>query len=138
MSRRVLIVDDDPAIRTSISEALAEENLEVTVAGDGAQALAMLARTNPDVILTDVRMPEIDGLSLLRLIKERGHDADIILMTAFDDMATVVAAMRHGAVEFLVKPVDVLELRALVHRALDDRRARIRAKQDAPAPLAPE
>jgi len=127
MPRRVLVVDDDPLIRRSLSETLREEGLDVTVADDGEHALALFQSAAPDVVLSDVRMPRMDGLALLATIRERAPSVDVILMTAFDDMPTVVAAMRGGAVEFLVKPVDLHELRALVDRVFDDRRARRQA-----------
>jgi two-component system, NtrC family, nitrogen regulation response regulator GlnG len=79
------------------------------------------------VILSDVRMSGLDGVALLRLLRERHSDADVILMTAFDDMSTVVSAMREGAAEFLVKPLDLHDLRRVIERVFDDRRARARA-----------
>jgi DNA-binding NtrC family response regulator len=124
MSRRLLIVDDDPTIRTALSDALSGTDLEVVAAESGAAALAILDRVKADVMLTDVRMPDIDGLALLRVVRERVPGLDVILMTAFDDMPTVVAAMREGAVEFLVKPLDLDELSAVIDRVFADRRAR--------------
>src|SRR5262249_28744624 len=123
MPRRVLIVDDDPLIRRSLSETLQEEGIEATVADDGVHALSLFQTAAPDVVLSDVRMPQMDGLALLATIRARAPHVDVILMTAFDDMPTVVSAMRGGAVEFLVKPVDLHQLRALIERVFDDRRA---------------
>jgi DNA-binding NtrC family response regulator len=124
MSRRVLIVDDDPAVRTSLSEALAEEGVDVAVAEDGERALATIARAAPAVVLCDVRMPAMDGLTLLQTLRERDPSIDVILMTAYDDMRTVVSAMRGGAVEFLVKPIDLDQLVGVIRRVFDDRRQR--------------
>ena len=101
MTRRVLVVDDDPLIRRSLAEALAEDGFDVTVAEDGERALAALHAAAPDVVLSDVRMPGLDGLALLDVLRRRASGVDVILMTAFDDMPTVVSAMRGGAVEFL-------------------------------------
>src|SRR5437868_6741186 len=103
--RRVLVVDDDLAIRTALGEALAEEGYEMTVAESGTAALAVFERAAPEVVLTDVRMDDTDGLALLGLLHERAPSTDVVLMTASDDMHTVVSAMRGGAVEFLTKPV---------------------------------
>ena len=69
MTRRVLVVDDDPTILDSVADALAEDGITVTVAEGGARALALLQRAAPDVVLSDVRMPDLDGLTLLREIK---------------------------------------------------------------------
>ncbi len=122
--QRILIVDDDEAIRTSTAESLVRHDREVRLADSASAALSGLDRWRPDVILCDVRMPGIDGLELLELLTERLPSADVIMMTAFDDMPTIVSAMRAGAVEFLVKPLDLHELRRTVDRLFDDRASR--------------
>lgn len=127
MTRRVLVVDDDPAIRTSIAEALSDDGIAVAVAESGTRALAVLAEAAPDIVLTDVRMPDLDGIGLLQVLRERTPSIDVVLMTAFDDMPTVVAAMRGGAVEFLVKPLNLRQLRRVVDRVFSDRRSRRRS-----------
>ena len=127
MSGSLLVVDDDAVVREALVEALAEAGYEVRAAGDGARAVALLAERAPDVVLSDVRMPGMDGLALLALLRERAPEIPVLLMTAFDDMPTVVAAMREGATDFLVKPLDLHELRTRVARVIDDRRARVRA-----------
>ncbi len=127
MTRRVLVVDDDPTILASVADILNEDGLTVTTADGGASALAMLERAAPDVVLSDVRMPDIDGLTLLREIRSKFPSSDVVIMTAFDDMPTVVSAMRGGAVEFLVKPLDLKQLRTAIRRVFEDRRSRARA-----------
>jgi DNA-binding NtrC family response regulator len=122
--QRLLIVDDDEAIRTSTAESLARHDREVRTAESATTALSGLDRWRPDVVLSDVRMPGLDGLELLQLLSERVPDADVIMMTAFDDMPTIVSAMRAGAVEFLVKPLDLGELRQTVDRLFADRAER--------------
>lgn len=124
MKQRVLIVDDDEAIRTSTAESLAKRDREVRTAESAASALSGLEKWQPDVVLSDVRMPGLDGLELLDVLHERVPSADVIMMTAYDDMPTVVSAMRAGAVEFLVKPLDLHELRRTVDRLFDDRAER--------------
>jgi DNA-binding NtrC family response regulator len=122
MAPHLLIVDDDPTVRESLADALERPNLRVSTAGDGEEALALLGGDRPDLVLTDVRMPGMDGVELLRRIRQRVPSAQVILMTAHDDMPSVVAAMREGAREFLVKPLDLAELRALVDRTLAEAR----------------
>ena len=117
MTHRVLVVDDEGTIRESLADALSDEGLVVQLAPDGRAALAMIAREVPDVVLADVRMPELDGLGLLRAIRTGAHDIDVVLMTAFDDMPTVAAAMREGAADFLTKPLDLHELRRVLRRS---------------------
>src|SRR6185295_10190549 len=110
MSTRVLVVDDDPSVRDALSRALAD-TFELRVAPSAEVALGAYASFAPDVVLTDVRMPGIDGLELLRLLRERAPAVDVIMMSAFDDMPTVVAAMREGACDFLAKPLDLHDVR---------------------------
>jgi DNA-binding NtrC family response regulator len=128
MRGRVLIVDDDAIVRESLRDALASDGLHVRCVESAASALATLDGAPPDVLLTDVRMPGMDGLELLSVLRERAPQIDVILMTAFDDMPTVVTAMSRGAVDFLIKPLDVVGLRRAVGRVLKDRRARMRAR----------
>lgn len=136
MPRRLLIVDDDPTVRTSLAEALADNGTtEVRVAAGPHRALAMLSDAEPDVVLSDVRMPDLDGIAFLKLLRERAPLVDVILMTAYDDMPTVVAAMREGAVEFLVKPLDLHHLKRVLDAVFDDRRDRARATRGPPAEL---
>lgn len=137
MPRHLLIVDDDPTIRTSLAEALADNGTtEVRVAEGPHQALAMLDAATPDVVLSDIRMPEMDGISFLKLLRERAPSVDVILMTAYDNMPTVVAGMRAGAVEFLVKPIDLHQLRRALDAVFDDRRSRSRAPRPKAGELA--
>ncbi len=123
MSRSILVVDDDHRVRTSLSEALEDPSTEVRMAEDGEAALAAIARGTPDLVISDVRMPGMDGLALLGVLKERVPDVPVILMTAFDDLPTVVQAMRQGAVDFLVKPLDLGQVKEVMDKAFSDREA---------------
>ena len=135
--RRLLIVDDDPSIRTSLAEALADDGMTEARVADGPQrALAMLGIEVPDVVLSDVRMPEMDGIAFLKLLHERAPGIDVILMTAYDDMPTVVSAMRAGAVEFLVKPLDLHQVRRVLDATFEDRKSRARTARVPVADLA--
>jgi two-component system, NtrC family, response regulator HydG len=124
MPARLLIVDDDPTVRESLAEALCDDGYEVRCADDGTRAVLALNGYTPDVVLADVRMPEMGGFELLRLLQERAPAVDVIVMTAFDDMPTIVAAMREGARDFLVKPLDLHELRRVLRKVMEDRRTR--------------
>ncbi len=127
MRHRLLLVDDDSTIRASLTEALSDAATEVLAVESAERALTVVSTDPVDVVLTDVRMAGLDGVTLLKLLRERAPDVDVLLMTAYDDMATVVAAMREGATEFLVKPLDLHELRRLLARVFDDRLARSRS-----------
>ena len=128
MNRHVLLVDDDAAIRAAISDALRTAGFVVDVADSGTAALATVGKSQADVVVTDVRMPDLSGLDVLRELRSRAPDVDVILMTAFDDMPTVVEAMKHGAAEFLVKPLDLDELQRTLDRVFSDRALRQRKR----------
>jgi DNA-binding NtrC family response regulator len=119
--RHLLIVDDDASVRASLEDALTVDGLRVSGACDGVEALERMASEQVDLVLTDVRMPRVDGLELLRRIRARMPAVDVVLMTAYDDMPVVDAAVRDGARDFLVKPLDLGVLRALVERLLGER-----------------
>ncbi len=127
MARSILIVDDDARIRTSLAQGLQKVSDDVRTAEDAEAALASFSHAPPTVVVADVRMPGMDGLDLLRVLKERAPDTSVIMMTAFDDLPTVATAMREGAVEFLVKPIDLHQLSRVIERVFEDREARARA-----------
>jgi DNA-binding NtrC family response regulator len=120
----ILIVDDDTRILTSLTRALASPELSVRTAPGAEEALAALAREPADVVLLDLKMPGMDGMELLRILRERMPDIDVIMMTAYDELPTVAEAMRVGAVEFLVKPLNLQQLRRLLDRIVEDRATR--------------
>jgi two-component system, NtrC family, response regulator HydG len=122
--RRLLVVDDDDTVRASLIEALTDTSTSVLGAESAESALRVVGSSGTDIVLTDVRMAGLNGVELLRLLRERAPDIDVVLMTAFDDMETVVSAMREGAVEVLVKPLDLHELRRLLSRVFEDRLTR--------------
>ncbi len=124
MARSILIVDDDARIRTSLAQGLQKVSDDVRTAEDAEAALVSFSNGSPAVVVADVRMPGMDGLDLLRILKERAPDTSVIMMTAFDDLPTVATAMREGAVEFLVKPIDLHQLSRVIERVFEDREAR--------------
>ncbi len=131
MKRSLLIVDDDPRVRTSLVSALGDGHLTVRAAEDAESALAALGDGPVGVVLSDVKMPGMSGLDLLKMLKERAPDLDVILMTAYDDLPLVAEAMKEGAADFLVKPLDLHRLRGVLDRVFEDRQARNRIKAKA-------
>jgi DNA-binding NtrC family response regulator len=123
MSRSILVVEDDERLRGSLARVLGTIAADVRTAATAEQALAQLAAAPVDLVITDVRMPGMSGLELLGLLRERAPDMAVVLMSAYDDLPTVAAAMRDGAADFLVKPLDLHQLRAVVSRVFADRRA---------------
>jgi DNA-binding NtrC family response regulator len=94
---RLLVVDDDDAHRKTLAGYLTRQGYRVTAADSAEQALTLLSEADPEVILSDIRMPGLSGIELLKKLTDSGHPADVILITAFEDMQTAVEAMRIGA-----------------------------------------
>ncbi|HET8729584.1 MAG TPA: nitrogen regulation protein NR(I) [Moraxellaceae bacterium] len=118
---RVWIIDDDRSIRWVLEKALMQEGLSATAFEDGNSALARLDKEQPDAIISDIRMPGIDGLSLLNKIRADHPDLPVIIMTAHSDLDSAVSSYQGGAFEYLPKPFDVDEAIALVKRAVAHR-----------------
>ncbi len=114
----VWIVDDDRSIRWVLERALDKESVATRSFDSADKVLARLERFEPDVIITDVRMPGTDGLTLLRHVQERHPKLPVIIMTAYADLDRAVAAFQGGAFEYLPKPFDVDDVIAIVRRAL--------------------
>jgi DNA-binding NtrC family response regulator len=104
-SLRILVVDDEPDLHLASAEVLRDAGHEVHVAGDGEQAVAIMAALKIDVLLTDVRLPKLDGLSLFRLTRQRSPATTVILVTAYAEVHEAIAAVREGAHDYLTKPV---------------------------------
>ena len=134
MSKHILIVDDDATVRTALEDALGTAGFVVDVADSAVAALSMIGSRKPAIVVSDVRMPDLGGLELLSELRARSPDVDVVLMTAFDDMPTVVEAMKRGAAEFLVKPLDLDELQKTLERVLADREIRCRRRAAIPEP----
>ncbi|EPC00285.1 nitrogen regulation protein NR(I) [Litchfieldella anticariensis FP35 = DSM 16096] len=121
---RIVIVDDDRAIRWVLERALAQPDLEVESFERADAALESLLHSPPDVLLTDIRMPGLDGLDLMAKVRESHPDLPVIVMTAHSDLDSAVASYQGGAFEYLPKPFDVDEALALVRRAVAHARER--------------
>ena len=124
MGERILVVDDEPNARGALAELLRDEGYAVETAADGFKALPKLEEFAPDLLLTDLRMPGLNGIELLR--KARALDPEIaaVVMTAHGEVETAVAAMREGAADYLSKPLVFDELKIVLERALERRRLR--------------
>jgi two-component system response regulator MprA len=114
----VLLVDDDAPIRRMLERTLAAEGYDVAAVADGGAALARVERSLPDLIVLDVSMPGIDGLSVTRRLRAKGLPVPILLLTARDALAERVAGLDAGADDYLVKPFEVDELTARVRALL--------------------
>ena len=122
MKKKVLIVDDDESILWILQRMFKDKKIETVEARDGKSALEMLKGQDLSIAIMDIRMPEKDGLDVLREIKETGCQTPIIIMTAQGTMKNAVEAMKHGAFDYITKPFDIGELEILVDRALEHRK----------------
>jgi two-component system response regulator HydG len=116
---RILIVDDDPAHRTMLRTLLSSWGARVDEAGDGASAVSLSRETPYDLILMDVMMPEVDGITALQTIKSYNPSIPILIMTAFSRVESAVEALKSGAYDYLSKPLDFDVLELTISRALD-------------------
>ncbi|MEJ5210638.1 MAG: nitrogen regulation protein NR(I) [Burkholderiales bacterium] len=121
--KSVWIIDDDRSIRWVLEKALAREHISHQSFENANTALAALERSTPEVVVTDIRMPGDSGLDLLQTIKARHPTLPVIIMTAYSDLDSAVAAFQGGAFEYLPKPFDVDQAVALIRRAMEESRA---------------
>jgi two-component system response regulator HydG len=118
MKPRILVVDDEPSHRKMIEAVLSAEGYEVTQAEDGQAAISAVEDRFHDLIIMDVRMPNVDGVEALQKIKQISPDIPVIIMTAYASVGTAVEALKSGAYDYLTKPLDIEELKILVAKAL--------------------
>jgi len=116
---KVLVIDDEKAIRRSIKEILEFEKYEVDEAEDGVQGFGMAQKNNYDVILSDIKMPKMDGLELQNKLNEANIPSSLIIMSGHGTIDTAVDAVKKGAFDFLAKPIDLNRLLVTVRNALD-------------------
>src|SRR5271165_1542922 len=119
---RILIVDDESNARAALSEILREEGYATETAADGFKALGKLEEFAPDVILTDLKMPGLDGIAFMEKARSTTPGAVFVVMTAFGSVSSAVVAMKKGADDYLLKPLDPQALGAVVERAMEKAR----------------
>ena len=130
--RHILIVDDEPLVRRSLSEFLTLQGYSVSSAANGKEALGLLATYTADIVITDIRMPELDGLQLLKHIKQDYPHTPVILMTGYGSIESAVAAIKEGAYDYVTKPIVDSEIKIVIERLVTQRQLQeenIRLKQ---------
>jgi two-component system response regulator PilR (NtrC family) len=118
MSKSILVVDDEQVLRESLVELFDSEGYEALSAGDGKEALQVAVDRPIDLVLTDVRMPEMDGIELLQRLQKVAPETPVVILTAYGTVETAVEAMRKGAIDYLLKPVNFDDVLLTVSRAL--------------------
>jgi len=129
MRERILVVDDKLALAETLADGLADRGYVARAAGSGRDALAALTADEVDLLVTDLRMPELDGLALIDAARAAGSDVPVIVMTAFGAVDSAVESIRRGAYHYLTKPFKLDELVVFVERALADRAIRREAAE---------
>lgn len=119
---KILVVDDEESVRTMLSLVLSKDGYEVIEANDGSACVDLATQEQPDVILMDMRMPKMDGMTAFRTIRQRQATAVVILMTAFATVDAAVEAMKAGAYDYILKPFNIEEVKILIQRAVDSKR----------------
>ena len=116
--RQILVVDDEPKMARVLELMLKSMGHAVLTAGNGVQALALFGRNAVDLIITDLRMPEMDGMELLARLREQGSDVPVMVITAHGTVETAITAMKHGACDYILRPFDLDALMLAIERAL--------------------
>jgi two-component system response regulator AtoC len=127
LTGKILVVDDEESVRAMLRVVLRNEGYEVLEADDGEPALEIFQREQPDIVLMDVRMSKMDGMTAFRSMRKQGTSATVILMTAFAAVNAAVEAMKAGAYDYVIKPFNIDELKLLLRRALENRRLAVEA-----------
>ncbi|MEO1337225.1 MAG: response regulator, partial [Myxococcota bacterium] len=117
----ILLVDDEPSLRLTVADALEDAGHRVTTAADGGEAMTVLDERTFDLVVSDIRMPRVDGLTLFRHIRHERPNTAVILMTAYAAVTDAVDALKEGALDYLTKPFDLDELRLRVERFAERR-----------------
>jgi len=115
---KILIVDDDRLLQNSLRNILTER-YEIVIAGSGEEAIRIMARNPVDLVLLDIRLPGMDGLETLDALRGISRETVVIMMTAYEDIKSVVTSMKRGAFDYLVKPLDIDELDVIIEKALE-------------------
>ena len=115
---KILVIDDDKSIRESLELYLEEEGYDVHTASNGTEGLNQFVAITPDVVILDIRLPDIDGFTVLEDLREEDEKVKVIMITAHHDMETTIKAMKGGAFDYIHKPIDVDELDIAIGKAL--------------------
>jgi DNA-binding NtrC family response regulator len=121
---KILVVDDEEGARELFNTILSDEGYEVTLAVNGNEALSRIKGADYDLVVTDIKMPGMDGLQLLQEIRKTGSKIDVIMVTAYGEVESYLKAMSLGAAEYINKPIRIKELKRIVHKVLAERKAK--------------
>jgi len=126
---KILVVDDEDVLRQMLTDVLQEEGFDVEIARNGFEAIGKINKNHFDLIITDVMMPEVDGIEVLKKAKEIDPDSDVIVMTGYASVETAVQSMRLGAVDYITKPFNIDHIKIIVNRSIDRRVLKRKAEE---------
>ncbi len=118
--RRILVVDDEDALRTVLSAELNSEGYEVGTAADGMEAVSELQKMKYDLVLLDIKMPNMNGFEVLKVIKEKHPGTRVIMLTGFADLKNAIESKKLGAEDFVSKPYDLVDLLTTIDRVMSE------------------
>lgn len=121
---KILVVDDEEGARDLFNTILTDEGYDVSLANGGEEALGLFKSYPFNLVITDIKMPVMDGLQLLQEIRKMGSKTDVIMVTAYGEVESYLKAMSLGAAEYINKPIRIKELKQIVHKVLTEQRAR--------------
>ncbi|MEW6275645.1 MAG: sigma-54 dependent transcriptional regulator [Bacillota bacterium] len=119
MEKLILVIDDEASVREALTDVLTDHGYRVECAASGGEGLEKIEALNPDAALLDIRMPDIDGIKVLELVKRRGERTPVILITAYGSTQTTIEAMKLGAFDYLMKPLKIHDLLEVVKKAVE-------------------
>jgi DNA-binding NtrC family response regulator len=119
---RILVVDDEPVVRESLLNWFAEDGYPIEMADSGYEALQKMKESNWDILLTDVKMPGMDGLELQQQVKKLAPEVTVIIMTAYASVDSAMQAIKEGAYDYVTKPLDPEDLTQIIERAWERQR----------------
>jgi DNA-binding NtrC family response regulator len=117
---KILVVDDEDALRTVLSAELSAEGYTVGTAADGVEAVAMLQKARYNLVLLDIRMPNMNGFEVLKVIKEKHPGTKVIMLTGFADLKNAIESKKLGAEDFVSKPYDLVDLLTTIERVMGE------------------
>lgn len=118
---RILVVDDEEIMRTFLKEVLSDEGYRIDLAVSGRDAVEKMAANQYDIVITDIVMPELDGLGVVAAAKDLPYEVDVVVMTGYASMGTAVESMKLGAIDYITKPFNIDQIRIIVSNAVKER-----------------
>lgn len=126
---RILVVDDEEIMRAFLREVLSEEGYTIDLAVSGRDAVEKMGEAQYDIIITDIVMPELDGLGVVAAAKKLNYEVDVIVMTGYASMETAVESMKLGATDYITKPFNIDQIRIIVSNAIKERKLKRKAAE---------